>query len=92
MNAGLTVIGEVHHSWMISSNHILIVPGLMLVAPGEDYTPSEAWVLVNEQVAPYTLSGGANAGVGRCSEPSGDVQFTKRLYPFGRWADHCHVA
>lgn len=36
--------------------------GLMLVAPGEDYTPGEAWVLVNEQAAPYTLSGGANAG------------------------------
>ena len=36
--------------------------GLILVAPGEDYTPSESWVLVNEQDAPYTLSGGANAG------------------------------
>ena len=36
--------------------------GLMLVAPGEDYTPGEEWVLVNEQATPYTLSGGANAG------------------------------
>jgi len=35
---------------------------LMLVAPGEDYTPGEAWALVHEQAAPYTLSGGANAG------------------------------
>ena len=35
---------------------------LMLVAPGEAYDPGEGWVLVNEQTAPYTLSGGADAG------------------------------
>ncbi|MEL0182959.1 MAG: hypothetical protein VW872_07780, partial [Candidatus Poseidoniales archaeon] len=35
---------------------------LMIVAPGEDYTPGEGWALVHEQAAPYTLSGGANAG------------------------------
>lgn len=35
---------------------------LMLVAPGEDYTPGEGWALVHEQAAPYTLSGGADAG------------------------------
>jgi len=36
--------------------------GLMLIAPGESYTPGEGWVMVDEQSAPYTLSGGANAG------------------------------
>ncbi|MEK9651650.1 MAG: hypothetical protein VW102_05570 [Poseidonia sp.] len=35
---------------------------LMIIAPGEDYAPGEAWALINEQAAPYTLSGGAHAG------------------------------
>ncbi len=45
--------------------------GLMLVAPGEDYTPGEAWVLVKEQAAPYTLSGGANAGSWKVFQATG---------------------
>ena len=53
MNAGLTVIGEARLVEDFIESHPDCA-GLMLVAPGEDYTPGEAWVLVKEQAAPYT--------------------------------------
>ena len=67
-NVDLTGEREIDGYWR-SANHVddfidshPECAGLMLVAPGEEYTPGESWVLVNEQGAPYTLSGGANAG------------------------------
>ena len=35
---------------------------LLLVAPGEQYAPGDGWQLVTEQSAPFTLSGGGDAG------------------------------
>ena len=67
-NVDLTGDGEIDGYWRSASlidDFLDSQPdcsGLILVAPDEDYTPGEAWVLVNEQAAPYTLSGGANAG------------------------------
>ena len=70
MNAGLTVIGEAPLVEDFIESHPDCA-GLMLVAPGEDYTPGEAWVLVKEQAAPYTLSGGANAGSWKVFQATG---------------------
>ena len=64
--------------------------GLLLVAPNEAYSPGNGWLLVHEESAPFTLSGGGDTGVGRYSGLSHDAPSTKRLYPFVRWADHCH--
>ena len=36
--------------------------GLLLVAPNEAYSPGNGWLLVHEESAPFTLSGGGDTG------------------------------